>query len=349
MNYSHKIPIRNIYYMLCYAWNVLEQSDDIFLGSEKFYNIYNLFGTIYINGTRSLIKRGFNRNYIEKCEETSTLKGKINIASSIKLQTLNNGKMVCYFDEFSKDIVLNQIVKATINILIKSPQLDASLKNKLLKLRLYFSDIKDIQLSKEIFSSLRYNRNNYYYRILINVSELIYYGLITNEKDDEIVFSDFIRDNQMANLYEKFVLNFYKVNLDKNIYKVHAPKIKWSLDKKISEEDFSLLPEMRTDIVVENKITSTQLIIDTKYYAETLGSNNWTDTKKIRSNHLYQIFAYLNNSNFIGDIKGMLLYPTIEKEINANLSILGKSIEIRTLNLDAEWKDIKYRLKSFII
>ncbi|NBK99782.1 MAG: hypothetical protein EOM50_17580 [Erysipelotrichia bacterium] len=65
--------------MLCYAWNVLEQSDNVLLGSEKFDNIYNLFARIYINGTGSLIKRGFNRYYIQKNRETSTLKGKINI------------------------------------------------------------------------------------------------------------------------------------------------------------------------------------------------------------------------------------------------------------------------------
>ncbi|MDF2804567.1 MAG: 5-methylcytosine-specific restriction system specificity protein McrC, partial [Anaerocolumna sp.] len=139
-----------------------------------------------------------------------------------------------------------------------------------MKLRLYFSDIQDIQFSKALFSSLRYNRNNYHYRMLINISQLIYEGLIANEVDNEITFSDFIRDKQMSKLYEKFVLNFYRVHLNKAVYNVHALKLKWDLDEKISEEDLSLIPEMRTDIVVENKIENTQLIIDTKYYAQTL-------------------------------------------------------------------------------
>ena len=42
---------------------------------------------------------------------------------------------------------------------------------------------------------------------------------------------------------------------------------KWNLDEEISEEELSLLPEMRTDIVIEDKVKNTQLIIDTKYYA----------------------------------------------------------------------------------
>jgi len=349
MSSGPKIPVKNIYYMLCYAWNILEQSDSIFLGSEKFDNIYNLFARIYINGTSSLIKRGLNRYYIQENETISTLKGKINISDSIGEQTFYNGRMICQYDNFSKDIKLNQIVKTTINILIKSTKLDTDLRNKLLKLRVYFSDIQDIKFSKALFSALRYNRNNCHYRMLINISQLIYQGLITNEADNEFAFSDFVRDKQMSKLYEKFVLNFYRKHLDETIYNVHAPKLKWNLDEEISEEDLSLLPEMRTDIVIENKVENTQLIIDTKYYAQTLVSSNWTDIEKVRTGHLFQILAYVNNSDFKGDVKGMLLYPTIEKEINANFPILGKSIGIRTLNLDAEWKDISDRLLSLVV
>lgn len=349
MSSSPKIPIKNIYYMLCYAWNVLEQLDSISLGSDKFDNIYNLFAKIYINGTSSLIKRGLGRYYVQENEEISTLKGKINISDSIMGQTFRNGRMICQYDNFSEDIKLNQIVKTTINILIKSHKLESDLRDKLLKLRLYFSGIQEIRFSKALFSTLRYNRNNNHYRMLINISQLIYQGLITNEVDNEIIFADFVRDKQMSKLYEKFVLNFFRIHLDEKKYTVHAPKLKWNLDEEISEEDFSLLPEMRTDIVIENKVKNTQLIIDTKYYAQTLVSSNWTDIEKVRTSHLFQILAYVNNSNFVGNVKGMLLYPTIEKEINANFPILGKSIGIRTLNLDAEWKDISDRLLSLVV
>ncbi len=349
MSNSPKIPIKNIYYMLCYAWNVLEQSDNIFLGSEKFDNIYNLFARIYINGTSSLIKRGLNRYYIQENEAISTIKGKINISYSIKKQTFHNGRMICQYDNFSEDIKLNQIVKTTISILIKSSKLDTDLRNKLLKLRVYFSDIQDIQFSKALFSSLRYNRNNYHYRMLINISQLIYQGLITNEAENEFSFSDFVRDRQMSKLYEKFVLNFYRMHLDERIYTVHSPKLKWNLDEEISEEDLSLLPEMRTDIVIENKVKNIQLIIDTKYYAQTLVASNWTDIEKVRTGHLFQILAYVNNSDFKGNVKGMLLYPTIEKDINAKFPIGGKSINIKTLNLDSEWKNISDRLLSFVV
>lgn len=348
MNDSPKIPIKNIYYMLCYAWNVMEQSKQIDVGNEKFDNIYNLLTTIYINGTNSIIKRGLNRNYIVEKEGVSTLKGKINMVDSVKQQTFSQGRMICEYDNFSDNIILNQIVKKTILILAKSPYLDGDLQKKLLKLRLYFTDLNNIRLSKSLFSSLRYDRNNLHYRLLMNISELVYLGLITTEENNDISFMDFVKDKQMAKLYEKFVLNFYRHHLNVAVYNVHSPKIKWDLDGNVTLQDLSLLPEMRTDIVVENKVDQNQLIIDTKYYAETLLSSNWTDVEKVRTGHLYQIFAYVNNSDFSGSIEGMLLYPTVEEEINARFPIGGSNIWIKTLNLNTEWKSVKERLLELV-
>jgi 5-methylcytosine-specific restriction enzyme subunit McrC len=344
-----KIPIKNIYYMLCYAWNVLDQSERTDVGIEKFDNIYDLLARIYINGTNSLIKQGLNRYYKVEREAVSTLKGKLNMADSIKHQTFSKGRLVCEYDNFSENIILNQIVKKTIQILSNSPYLNEELRQKLLKQRLYFKGLEDIHFSQSLFSSLRYDRNNYQYRLLMNISELIYMGLITTEENNHISFLDFVRDKQMAKLYEKFVLNFYRHHLDGEVFNIHSPKIKWDLDEDVTKQDLSLLPEMRTDIVVENKVKHTQLIIDTKYYVKTLVSSNWTDAEKVRTGHLYQILAYVNNSNFIGRVEGILLYPTIDEEVNARFPIGGNNIWIRTLDLDAEWETVKESLVALVV
>lgn len=63
---------------------------------------------------------------------------------------------------------------------------------------------------------------------------------------------------------------------------------------------------------------------------------------------MFQILAYVNNSDFTGRVKGMLLYSTIQTEINANFPIGGKSIAIRTLNLDTEWEEISDRLLAIV-
>lgn len=343
-----KIPIRNIYYMLCYAWEMVDKSEEVSLGNEEFDNIYNLLCKMYIKELESLTKRGFNKYYLRNEEALSTLRGKINVSASIKGQTLFSSKLICEFDEFSKDIRLNQILKTTLNLFLKAPNLDKGLREQLIKLRLYFSDINEIKLSKELFYSFRYNRYNNHYKVLINISQLLYEGLITNEKNGEFTFAGCIKENQMAKLYEKFILNFYKVHLDKRIYKVHSPKIKWKLTREVSYEALELLPEMRTDIVIENKVEKTQLIIDAKYYEEVFVSSGWGGGKKIRTSHLYQILAYINNSNFDGEIRGILLYPTVNEELNTIFYINNKIILLATINLNNVWNSIYKFLNSII-
>ena len=334
--------------MLCYAWNVLDQSSNVLADSEKFDTIHNLLARIYLKGTSNLMKRGLNRYYIQETEPLSTLKGKINIGESLKQQTFQKGKMVCEYDHFSENMVLNRIIKTTLSFLLKAPQVNNGLKKKLINIRLHFSGVDDAILTPALFSTLRYHRNNQHYRLLINVSELIYKGLIARESNGNMEFADFIRDRQMSKLYETFVLQFYRVHLDPLVYRVHAPKISWDLGDDVDEEVIHLLPEMRTDIVVENKVANTQLIIDTKYYPEALVSSNWSDIEKIRTTHLYQIYAYINNSQFSGKKYGMLLYPTVEKELNVKFPIGGKSIWIQTVNLGADWEEIEDRLMGIV-
>ncbi len=116
----------------------------------------------------------------------------------------------------------------------------------------------------------------------------------------------------MAKLYEKFVLNFYKKHLPPQQYKVHSPIFTWGLDDKFNHIGLEYLPQMKSDIVIVDKVNNGELIIDTKFYVKTLIKSNHGEVKKLISNNLYQIFAYINNISYPGAITGMLLYPTTE-------------------------------------
>ncbi|MEI6521837.1 MAG: 5-methylcytosine-specific restriction endonuclease system specificity protein McrC, partial [bacterium] len=190
------------------------------------------------------------------------------------------------------------------------------------------------------FSQIRYHRNNNFYKLLIDICEMIFDELITTSQKGETDFKDFIQDKQMAKLYEKFILNFYKKEFTE--LTVHSPNFSWDKDVDFEHKGDDLLPIMKTDIVLQNK--DKQLIIDAKYYADALISRNDIEVKKYRSFHLYQIFSYINNSKFDGEKAGMLLYPVVDNEIDAVSKIQGKEIYIQTLNLNTDWKNIERRL-----
>lgn len=349
MSEQPKIPIRNIYYLLCYAWGILPQANDRLAGLETYDHIYNLLAKLMITYVNNTIKRGFHREYVRHEEELALVKGKIDVLNTIKQQSMIRKRLVCQFDDFSDNVLFNQIVKTTMNKLIKYPLLNHKLKKELITARYHFSNIKEISLSGHIFMSLRYNRNNLHYKMLLHISELLHMGLISNEQGNTLQFPDFIRDKKMATLYEKFILNFYKKHLPSNQYKTHSPKINWQLDANYSHVGTEYLPDMNTDITIENRIENTQLIIDAKYYASALKARNHSEVKKLISTNLYQISTYASNSSYNGDVSGLLLYPTTEHELDLTFKINGRLMMIKTLNLAEEWEDIYKRLLDIAV
>jgi 5-methylcytosine-specific restriction enzyme subunit McrC len=328
--------------MLSYAYDVLKEGDNVNLSDEEFDNIYNLFAKILINGLNLLIKRGFNKEYVCVSDELPVLRGKVSINDTLKRQSFIHGKISCEYDELSSNVLFNQIIKTTIITLINYKKLDKQIKNQLIHVNRYFQEVDAVRLQKSHFSRISYHRNNRFYKLILDICELIFDEVIVTSQKGETIFKDFIRDNRMAALYEKFILNFYKKELTSVL--VYSPIFQWQKDDDFEHVGESFLPVMRTDIVLQNK--ERQLIIDAKYYTNALQIRNVGDTKKLISGNLYQIYTYINNSTFTGEKAGMLIYPVVDTEIDFAYSIQGQKIYVKTLNLNTKWEDIYRRLKE---
>ena len=97
------IPVRNIYYMLSYAFRILNENGYSDISTEKFNNAAELFAAILSKGISLQLKRGLNENYVETSEPLSSIKGKIDVSDSIKTRSVVKSQLVCRFDEFSEN------------------------------------------------------------------------------------------------------------------------------------------------------------------------------------------------------------------------------------------------------
>ena len=144
----------------------------------------------------------------------------------------------------------------------------------------------------------------------------------------------------MNQLFESFVRNFYKRHTE---YDVGKKDIPWNL-VPLNQISSKYVPKMQTDITL--KSDNRQLIIDTKYYKDAL--QRYYDSEKINSGNLYQLNAYLTNLEALGEenksCEGMLLYPTVEDELNLSYNMNDHKISIRTINLNQDWTQIRYKL-----
>ncbi len=340
------IPIENIYYLLCYAWNKLDEKDRVAVTAEDHTKLLDLLAKVLINSTRILLKRGIDRNYIDVTTEFAGVKGKIEMSQTVKSHLLLKQRTICSFDEFSSNILTNQILVATLNRLIRTNGLDTNLRSQIKNLLWRFDEVEPIELKNSIFSRVKLHRNNKFYGFILNVCHLIHENSLLSEKTGDWHFTDFLRDERKMNqLFEAFLRNFYAI--EQKEFKVRRENINWQFSSG-DNQNLQFLPLMQTDITLENE--NSKIIIDAKFYKETLKTNYGKE--KINSANLYQIFSYLINQQE-GDEKthktaGILLYPTIEQEYDLHFQFQKHPIFIKTVNLNNDWQTIEKRLKYII-
>jgi len=342
-----QIPIENIYYLLCYAWNKLDEKERVNVSIDDKMELLDLFAKVLINATKMLLKRGIDKNYIDHTEELCGVKGKIQISQTLKSNLLFKQRTICSFDDFSANIISNRILVSTIYRLTRTKGLDKELKNELVSIQRMLSNIDQIEITNSLFKQVRLNGNNRFYGFVMNVCQIIYESTLPSEEHGKYKFSDFTRDdNKMNKLFEAFIRNFYKIEQQK--YKtVKKETIRWQFDNT-DNESYQYLPQMETDITLENEVD--KIIIDAKFYRETMTVNY--DKERIKSANLYQLFSYLLNqqdgSSKTQNAMGILLYPTIETDYNLNFKYYNHNIQIRTVNLNSNWRKISSRLKEMI-
>lgn len=337
--------IKNIYYMLSYAYQSLRETGLKNVATEDFDNIHDLFAAIIARGVGSQIKRGLHRDYVSQEEALSGLRGQIRVAESIKQQSIPRGKLVCAYDEFTENSSLNQVLKATMLMLLRHGNVKPENKKALRKLLLYFSNVTEVAPATIRWDGLKYHRNNASYRMLIGICRLAIKGLLLTTEVGTHKLASWLQDEEMYRLYEKFVLSYYQQHHPS--FAPKAAKIDWDCD--VSNKTY--LPTMKTDIMLSSG--DKRLIIDTKYYSHTMQLNSRYGSTTFVSGNLYQIFTYVKNSDKggTGNVAGVLLYAKTDEEImpNDDFNIGGNRISLKTLDLNRDWNAIKEQLEKLCV
>ncbi len=342
------IPVRNVYYLLSYAWRQFEYDDVVDLESVESNEIVDLFARILIDGTRQLVRRGLDRGYRTESKKIAGVRGQIEFGPSINEMLFQQGKARCRVDELTHDVLHNRLLKATFQHLRRVRDLDDDLRAEIAGVLPYLRGVEDLKrLSPLLFHRVRLHRNNRFYRFLLDVCELVARNLLVSEETGEARFRDFLRDEvQMNMLFEKFVRNFYDREHDG--FRSTSSHLKWNASG--DDKALSRLPQMKTDITLEG--TDRVVIIDTKYYQKTLQSGWQGGVEKVHSGNLYQLYAYLNTYKVhraAGRIvEGMLLYPTIDHELRLDYEIDGFRVQVCTVDLAREWREIESELLDIV-
>lgn len=344
------IPVKNIYWMLSYAFTSLQSKGYADLSSDVFENAADLLAAILSRGINQQVKRGLRKDYRQKGDALYSPKGKIDITSSIKGDSLMRHQLVCAYDEFTLNCYMNQVLKTAGTILMKK-NLSKDHQKTLRRSLEYLTQVATLNPHR-IQWNQHYDRNSATYRMLMSLCRLVVDGCIHSKEADGRRLEDF-DEKTMSALFERFILEYFRKEHGGELT-ANAPHIPWAVDNGVSD----MLPEMRTDVTLETKVGHLHrvLIIDAKYYAHTLQSR--FEKRTVHSNNLYQIFTYVKNrseferqvgSDFV--VAGMILYAGTNEEIQPNTcyQMSGNEISVTTLNLDCDFDVIRKQLDDIAV
>lgn len=335
--------IKNIYYMLSYAFTALRQEEYAALAAEDFEHMHDLFAAILAKGVGRQLKQGLYRTYVPRTEELSTVRGRIDLSGTLHNRLARQCRITCAHDELSENNPFNQILKTTLLLLLRHAEVDPAYQSVLKKELLFFDCVDTIFPVHIRWQALRFDRNNDTYQLLMGLCQLVLQGMLLTEQDGSYHLANFLDEQRMERLYEKFLLAFYAQECPQ--LTASAAQIHWALD----DDERTLLPTMQSDVTLScgNRI----LIIDAKLYAHTLQTQYDVSTQ--HSTNLYQVFTYVKNkaSQYASQphqVAGMLLYAATDEAVQPNQSyrMSGNIISVRTLNLDHPFTEIAQALKN---
>ena len=338
-----RIPIANVYYLLCYAWRHVEERDLVRLDAlDELDRVHDLLGHVLVQGTFRLARQGIDRGYRDVREDLAGIRGKVDVGGTVKRALRSRGRVACAFEELTPDVPHNRILRSTLSALLRVRDLDSDVRAGVRRAYEKLAGVTVVGVTRRMFDQVQLDGNRRYYRFLLSVCRLVHDLLLVDPRTGEHRFAG-LTDAVMWKVYEDFVIEFYRREQDRYRVNRRGRTIRWARDGT-HEDERSKLPRMEADAILEAE--DRRIIMDAKYYAEAL------DGRKLRSDHLYQLLAYLRNREATeapGAMhEGILLYPTVGQAVSARVRLEGYRIQARSIDLSKDWPAIHDEMLQII-
>ena len=331
---DRRIPIANIYYLLCYAWDHVEERHVVKVGAlDTLDSVHSLLGKVLAAGTSHLLRMGLDQAYREVREDLAGVRGKVVVGETVKRVLRARGRVACDFGELSRDVLHNRILRATLGSLLRIPDLQATVRASVRQAYVRLEGVSLLPLHRRLFRQVQLDGNRRYYRFLLSVCRLIHEQLLVDERSGAARFAAF-SEERMDRLYENFIISFYKREQSRYEVNQGGRSIRW-VDEDTPAHQRGRIPRMEADVILE--APDRRIIMDAKFYSKELGGT-------LPSDNLYQLLAYLRNREVTAAPgprhEGMLLYPTVGAPVDADIRLEGFRIQARSIDLAQDWRDI---------
>jgi 5-methylcytosine-specific restriction enzyme subunit McrC len=199
------------------------------------------------------------------------------------------------------------------------------------------------QLTEATFADLQLNRHTIRYALALSICRFLVTNTTVDSAGDRFLISDFERDHiKMRKVFEDFARNFYKHHL-RGKANVRARRITWAIEDGTAG-GIELLPTLNLDAVIER--ADSTLIVETKYTPRVLSMR--FEVERMRTEHLYQAFAYARNFRHKHNPDTLLLYPSVGRSIHEKVRVDGRNVSIAAVDFSKPWFQVEDDLLSIL-
>jgi 5-methylcytosine-specific restriction enzyme subunit McrC len=381
----NNISPTNLIFILAYAFdlNWLYLEDEASNADLRESSLFELLVFVLTRWTSELLKYGLFRDFLNVTEDTRRLKGKICFKPLIRKQSLQNGRIVCEYDDLSFDILENRILLSTLRycnyeLYCRSRMpMDYKKRKELERLslevsnqvKLLSSQVGSQEIEDKLFNQLVFHKMNMKYKPILYLCKMIYEsGLLYHRGIEKFID---IPERKLNQIFERFLRNFLAEKLGSLSYQVEERQFQsntWLQGR--DEASVKYMPAIHPDIVVWEKGVP-KFVIDAKFYEKPLYKVNYPqeidegngeekeDSFKTHSHNLYQIMAYTQYLN----CNGILVYAQTEQGQFEEMVYLNDSyydenekdkskkrqFGFCTLDLTGNFEEFKNRMDEFIL
>ena len=143
--------------------------------------------------------------------------------------------------------------------------IDEDIRARLRKTLAKFPHIEEIRVTEGLLGRLLQHRLSGVYKLVLNICRLIWDSTLPcKDKDGRLEFLDFTEDEFRMNcIFERFLMNFCKLNCRDEYPEVHREYIDFQLSPfgMMFKEAGEALPMMETDVTLFNPNTQEKLIL----------------------------------------------------------------------------------------
>lgn len=351
-----EVPIANLWLLMLYASKFYEAGTESLDGAEQYPELLpDLLAEILVASVCERIRKPLTPVFAMTSRDLRRVRGRIDVLRTETHQLLRRGQIACRFDELTIDSPRNRMVLAALSALaplVHSKLLASECRNQSRALeRMGVSASYSARDAKALH--VRLTRNDTQDRRMVQAAQLaLALALPKDTTAPHGITRKTLDLHEFRRLFEAAVGGFYKATLESHDWHVlPGRKLAWGAEWA-TDGASALMPQMKTDIILENAKDCRRIVIDTKFTSILAHGKYGKETFK--SGHLYQLYTYVRTQEQESDplsaaSEGMLLYPATGQSIRESIQLSGHKMTAATVDLTRPAIEVRQQLLDVIL